>query len=97
MTISTFGIESAFYVKIKSMKHVFKLDIMRSHSMDGKNRKDVYPGLKVDIVLKKDQRTGKTTEGIVKDLLTNSSSHPHGIKVRLTDGQIGRVCQTYPQ
>jgi len=65
--------------------------------MDGKNRKDVYPGLKVDIVLKKDQRTGKTTEGIVKDLLTNSSSHPHGIKVRLTDGQIGRVCQTYPQ
>lgn len=64
--------------------------------MDGKNRKDVYPGLKVDIVLKKDQRTGKTTEGIVKDLLTNSSSHPHGIKVRLTDGQIGRVCQTYP-
>jgi uncharacterized repeat protein (TIGR03833 family) len=65
--------------------------------MDGKNRKDVYPGLKVDIVLKKDQRTGKTTEGIVKDLLTNSSSHPHGIKVRLTDGQIGRVCQTYPE
>lgn len=65
--------------------------------MDGKNRKDVYPGLKVDIVLKKDQRTSKTTEGIVKDLLTNSSSHPHGIKVRLTDGQIGRVCQTYPQ
>ncbi|WP_010289420.1 YwbE family protein [Kurthia massiliensis] len=64
--------------------------------MNGKNRKDVYPGLKVDIVLKQDQRTGKTTAGIVKDLLTNSSSHPHGIKVRLTDGQIGRVCQTYP-
>lgn len=65
--------------------------------MNGKNRKDVYPGLKVDIVLKQDQRTGKTTAGIVKDLLTNSSSHPHGIKVRLTDGQIGRVCQTYPE
>lgn len=65
--------------------------------MEGKNRKDVYSGLKVDIVLKKDQRTGKTVQGIVKDLLTNSSSHPHGIKVRLTDGQIGRVCNTYPE
>lgn len=65
--------------------------------MDGKNRKDVYSGLKVDIVLKKDQRTGKAVQGIVKDLLTNSSSHPHGIKVRLTDGQIGRVCNTYPE
>ncbi|MER2116262.1 YwbE family protein [Solibacillus sp. FSL R5-0691] len=65
--------------------------------MNGKNRSDVYPGLEVDIVLKQDQRTGKTTRGIVKDLLTNSSSHPHGIKVRLTDGQIGRVCQTYPK
>ncbi|AMO84144.1 YwbE family protein [Solibacillus sp. FSL W7-1472] len=65
--------------------------------MNGKNRSDVYPGLEVDIVLKKDQRTGKTTRGIVKDLLTNSSSHPHGIKVRLADGQIGRVCQTYPK
>ena len=65
--------------------------------MNGKNRKDVYSGLKVDIVLKKDQRTGKTVQGIVKDLLTNSSSHPHGIKVRLTDGQIGRVCKIYPE
>ena len=65
--------------------------------MNGKNRRDVFAGLEVDIVLKKDQRTGTTTRGIVKDLLTNSSSHPHGIKVRLTDGQIGRVCQTYPK
>jgi uncharacterized repeat protein (TIGR03833 family) len=65
--------------------------------MNGKNRKDVYPGLEVDIVLKQDQRTGKTTKGIVKDLLTKSSTHPHGIKVRLQDGQIGRVCQTYPK
>lgn len=65
--------------------------------MNGKNRSDVYAGLEVDIVLKKDQRTGTTTRGVVKDLLTNSSSHPHGIKVRLTDGQIGRVCQTYPK
>jgi uncharacterized repeat protein (TIGR03833 family) len=61
--------------------------------MDGKNRKDIKPGLKVEIVLKKDQRTGKRTEGVVKDILTNSSFHPHGIKVRLTDGQVGRVAR----
>ncbi len=66
-------------------------------NMNGKNRSDVYAGLEVDIVLKKDQRTGNTTRGTVKDLLTNSSFHPHGIKVRLTDGQVGRVCQTYPK
>ncbi len=59
--------------------------------MNGQNRKDVIPGIAVDIVLKKDQKTGKLTRGIVKDVLTNSATHPHGIKVRLTDGQIGRV------
>ncbi|CAM3416388.1 MULTISPECIES: YwbE family protein [Brevibacillus] len=59
--------------------------------MNGKNRKDVLAGLEVDIVLKQDQRTGKRTRGIVKDILTNSATHPHGIKVRLTDGQVGRV------
>jgi uncharacterized repeat protein (TIGR03833 family) len=58
---------------------------------NGKNRADVKPGLTVDIVLKQDQRTGKLTRGVVKDLLTNSSNHPHGIKVRLQDGQVGRV------
>ncbi|TVX99906.1 YwbE family protein [Cohnella terricola] len=58
---------------------------------NGKIRSDVKPGLEVDIVLKQDQRTGKLTRGIVKDLLTNSAQHPHGIKVRLTDGQVGRV------
>lgn len=57
----------------------------------GKNRSDIKPGLKVKIVLKEDQRSGNLTEGIVKDLLTNSSFHPHGIKVRLEDGQVGRV------
>ncbi|HII05828.1 MAG TPA: YwbE family protein [Methanotrichaceae archaeon] len=61
--------------------------------MDGKNRKDIKPGLKVEIVLKKDQRTGKRTEGVVKAILTNSSFHPHGIKVRLADGQVGRVAK----
>lgn len=59
--------------------------------MNGQNRTDISPGLEVDIVLKTDQRSGKLTRGIVKDILTNSGSHPHGIKVRLTDGQVGRV------
>ncbi len=59
--------------------------------MNGQNRADVRAGIKVAIVLKQDQRTGKLTVGIVKDLLTNSKFHPHGIKVRLTDGQVGRV------
>ena len=61
--------------------------------VNGQNRKDIQPGLEVDIILKKDQRTGERTRGVVKDILTNSSFHPHGIKVRLTDGQIGRVCE----
>ena len=61
--------------------------------MDGKNRKDIYPGLEVKIILKKDQRSGKLTEGIVKDLLTSSSFHSRGIKVRLEDGQVGRVAE----
>ncbi|MDP4084590.1 MAG: YwbE family protein [Bacillota bacterium] len=59
--------------------------------MNGQNRKDILPGLEVDIVLKMNQKTGKLTRGIVKDILTKSGTHPHGIKVRLTDGQIGRV------
>lgn len=59
--------------------------------MNGQKRENVKPGLKVAIVLKKDQRTGKLTEGVVANLLTNSQFHPHGIKVRLTDGQVGRV------
>jgi uncharacterized repeat protein (TIGR03833 family) len=58
---------------------------------DGHNRKDISPGLEVSIVLKQDQRTGKLTRGIVKDILTKSPTHPHGIKVRLVDGQVGRV------
>lgn len=59
--------------------------------MNGQYRKDIRPGIEVDIVLKQDQRTGKRTRGIVKELLTNSSFHPHGIKVRLVSGQVGRV------
>ena len=57
----------------------------------GQNRVDIVPGTLVNIVLKADQRSGKLTEGTVKDILTKSSFHPHGIKVRLADGQVGRV------
>jgi len=59
--------------------------------MEGRNRSDIRPGLHVSIVLKKDQKSGKLTGGIVKDILTNSPSHPHGIKVRLQTGEVGRV------
>ena len=58
---------------------------------DGRTRQDIRSGIEVSIVLKQDQRTGKLTRGIVKDILTNSVSHPYGIKVRLVDGQVGRV------
>jgi uncharacterized repeat protein (TIGR03833 family) len=57
----------------------------------GKNRKDIRPGMTVDVVLKQDQPTGKLTRGEVAALLTNSPQHPHGIKVRLKSGQVGRV------
>lgn len=59
--------------------------------MSGEKRADIKAGIKVKIVLKKDQRSGILTEGIVKDILTNSPSHPHGIKVRLIGGDVGRV------
>ena len=60
-------------------------------SVNGQNRKDIKPGIEVEIVLKQDQRTGRRTRGIVKDILTNSPNHPHGIKVRLESGEVGRV------
>ena len=61
--------------------------------MNGQYRKDIYPGLEVDIIQKKDQRTGNRTRGIVKDLLTSSPYHSRGIKVRLEDGEVGRVIE----
>ena len=61
--------------------------------MSGQNREDIYPGLTVDVILKADQRSGKTTRGVVQDILTSSLFHSRGIKVRLTDGQVGRVAQ----
>lgn len=59
--------------------------------MSGTQRSNIYPGLAVKIVLKEHQRSGTLTAGIVKDLLTNSPNHPHGIKVRLESGAVGRV------
>lgn len=64
--------------------------------MDGKNRKDVRPGQLVEIVMKADQRTGTLTKGIVQRLLTKSATHPHGIKVQLETGEVGRVKNILP-
>jgi len=63
----------------------------KGQNMDGKIRSQIKPGIKVAVVLKKDQRTGTLTEGIVKRILTNSSTHPHGIKVELESGLVGRI------
>jgi uncharacterized repeat protein (TIGR03833 family) len=78
------------------------MDFLRVHQylpgeyvMDGKIRSVIKPGIRVSIVLKKDQRTGILTEGIVKEILTNSPMHPHGIKVRLESGEVGRVKHIY--
>lgn len=64
--------------------------------MDGKNRSNVAPGLSVSIVQKQDQRSGNLTAGVVKEILTNSSMHPHGIKVRLESGEVGRIAVIHP-
>jgi len=64
--------------------------------MDGTVRRNLRPGMRVNIVLKKDQRTGALTEGVIRQLLTKSPNHPHGIKVRLEDGQVGRVKEILP-
>lgn len=65
--------------------------------MNGQNRKDIKPGMEVEVVLKADQRMGKLTRGVVAEILTNSEFHPRGIKVRLTDGQVGRVQNIFPK
>ncbi|HTX90324.1 MAG TPA: YwbE family protein [Anaerolineales bacterium] len=67
------------------------MTLARQPEQLGNRRANIKPGLRVRIVLKQDQSTGKLTEGIVRDILTSSPTHPHGIKVRLTDGQVGRV------
>ncbi|WP_345974470.1 YwbE family protein [Sulfurimonas sp. HSL3-7] len=63
--------------------------------MDGKERRNIRSGMSVAIVLKQDQETGRLTDGIVRDILTKSASHPHGIKVRLMSGEVGRVKEIY--
>jgi uncharacterized repeat protein (TIGR03833 family) len=63
--------------------------------MDGTKRCNIRPGLRVSIVSKKDQQTGKRTEGIVRDILTKSPAHPHGIKVRLESGEVGRIKEIF--
>lgn len=65
--------------------------------MDGRNRSDITIGAEVAIVLKKDQRTGTLTEGYVQKILTSSKFHPHGIKVRLDTGEVGRVKEILPE
>ncbi len=64
---------------------------MKPQLKDGTRRSSLHPGMAVLIVLKQDQASGKLTQGIIKDILTRSSTHPHGIKVRLESGQVGRV------
>ena len=81
------------------MRSIFKEALVCEgavNEMDGRKRKEVARGARVDIVLKKDQRTGRLTRGVVKDILTNSEFHPHGIKVRLADGRVGRVKAILP-
>ena len=68
----------------------------KGKEMDGRNRSDILPGSKVAIVQKEDQRSGRLTEGIVKEILTPSAYHPRGIKVRLEDGRVGRVQHIEP-
>jgi uncharacterized repeat protein (TIGR03833 family) len=64
--------------------------------MDGKKRADIRPGIRVQVVQKQDQRSGKLTDGTVQEILTNSATHPHGIKVRLVGGIVGRVKAVIP-
>jgi uncharacterized repeat protein (TIGR03833 family) len=78
-------------IVICSPNEVFDEAVKGVNFMDGRNRSDVARGADVSIVLKEDQHTGKQTRGIVQDLLTKSSFHPHGIKVRLQSGKVGRV------
>ena len=65
--------------------------MQREHNMDGRNRKNIKLGMEVAIVMKKDQRSGALTEGVVQRILTKSQFHPHGMKVRLVTGEVGRV------
>ena len=76
---------------------LYDIFVQREINMNSIARKDIQSGMLVRIVLKQDQRTGRLTEGVVKDLLTKSATHPHGIKVRLEDGRVGRVKELVDQ
>ena len=78
-------------VHYQVLDSVEKTNELDTGMMSGTRRENIKSGLRVMIVLKRDQRSGKLTEGIVQDILTRSSSHPHGIKVRLESGDVGRV------
>jgi uncharacterized repeat protein (TIGR03833 family) len=78
-------------VRVAHIAHTPEAEGGPAGQMKGTDRVNIKPGLKVSIVLKEDQRSGRLTEGIVKDILTKSPTHPHGIKVRLESGEIGRV------
>lgn len=73
-----------------TLNYIF-CSFVKKISMDGRKRSEIKPGYLVNIVQKHHQRTGELTEGVVKDILTNSQNHPHGIKVRLETGEVGRV------
>jgi uncharacterized repeat protein (TIGR03833 family) len=73
------------------LKHKGYRQRIQAENMDGTERVDIRPGAEVYIVLKQDQRSGKLTRGTVRDILTKSGTHPHGIKVRLQSGEVGRV------
>jgi uncharacterized repeat protein (TIGR03833 family) len=77
------------YWRLRAIKSQTKT--IKQTCMQGTKRADIKPGMNVRIVLKQDQRTGKLTPGTVKDILTKSATHPHGIKVRTTEGLVGRV------
>jgi len=85
---------SHFYPETSDVN--FKFNYLKPKQMNGQYRKDIYPGLEVDIILKKDQRSGARTRGIVQAILTSSAFHSRGIKVRLEDGQVGRVAGSSP-
>jgi len=76
---------------IHLMVHLPKISNMESQNLDGRNRKNISIGADVEIVQKQDQRSGELTEGVVKKILTKSPNHPHGIKVMLETGEVGRV------
>lgn len=79
------------YKGLQNRSQPFFIALVQKIEMKGNYRKNIRPGLAVKIVMKEDQRSGELTEGYVKDILTNAPQHPHGIKVRLDTGEVGRV------